>query len=110
MKIRGGHTIEVFRSTTKDRHGDAVESPVGTIENVVVQWVSANPLDRFQENDSMSTVVFAPRDAEVRLQARDRFKLRGETYQVIGDRNWDEVHPSTGHDFGYYMMQVQVIG
>lgn len=110
MRIRGGHTIEVYRSASKDRHGDAVDSLVGTIENVVVQWVSANPVDRLQETDSMSTVVFAPRDAAVKLKARDRFKLNGETYQVVGDRSWDETHPVTGYNFGYYMMQVQVMG
>lgn len=110
MKIRGGHTVEVYRSTGKDRHGDGIDALIGTIDNVVFQWASANPVDRAQENDMMSTVIYCPRDAAIRLQARDRVKFNGEMYAVVGDPAWDENHPVTGFNFGYYMMQVQVMG
>jgi hypothetical protein len=109
MIIRGGHTIEVYRYTGKDRHGDGTKEPVGTIDHVLIQWGSSNPRDRAEETAMRSTVIYCPRDAAVHLQARDRFKLNGETYVVIGDRNWDEDSPVTGHDFGYYMMQVEVM-
>jgi hypothetical protein len=108
--IRGGHTIEVWRSTGRDRFGDATETLVGTIEHVVFQWTSANPMDRAQETDMMSTVIFCPRNAAIQLRARDRIKFRGETYAVIGDPSWNEDNPATGYNFGYYMMQVQVMG
>jgi hypothetical protein len=110
MKIRGGHTIEVYRSTGKDRHGDGDKELIGTIDNVVFQWGSANPVDRAEEVDSMSTVIFCPRRAAIRLQARDRFKFNQETYAVVGDRSWDENHPVTGHNFDYYMVHVTVMG
>lgn len=110
MKIRGGHSIEVYRKSTSNRHGDGAGVLVGTIDNVVFQWSSPDPIEREQENDSLSTVVYCPRDSQVKLQARDRFKFNNETYQVVGDRSWDENHPATGHNFGYYMMQVQVTG
>jgi len=117
MRIRGGHTIEVYRNTTgKDRHGDPVaDQPelIGTIDNVVFQWASAASVGLrfhsskgFQETSDLSAVVFAPRDAEILLQARDRIKFNGETYQVVGNRAWDENHPVTGRDYGFYMMQI----
>lgn len=114
MKIKGGHTVEVYRFT-RDRFGDETTTLVGTIEHVVFQWASAasvglrfHPTDSFQETSNLSAVVFAPRHAPITLQARDRIKLRGETYQVVGDRAWDEDHPVTGRDFDYYMMQVEM--
>lgn len=110
MIVRGGHTIEVYRPTARNRHGDAINEYVGTIDHVVFQWGSADPVDRAQENDQMTTVIFCPKSASVKLQARDRFKFREETYSVIGDRSWDERHPITGADYGYYMVQVQVMG
>lgn len=116
MRIRGGHTIEVYRAVERDRHGDKSDELVGTIDHVVFQWASAASVglrfkaaDEFQESSSLSAVVFAPRTAGILLQARDRIKLNGEWYQVIGDRAWNEEHPATGHDFGYYMMQVEMV-
>ena len=116
MMLRGGHTIEVFRTTGKDRHGEGVQASVGTIENVFMQWASASTVglrfqatDKFQETSQLNAVTFAPRHADLKLQARDRFKLNNDTYQVIGDRAWDEEHPITGHDFGYYMVQVEMV-
>jgi len=110
MRIPGGHTVEVYRVANRDRYGDGSPTLIGTISNVVFQWASADPLSRGQENEMMSTVIFCPRSASVKLQARDRIRFDGETYQVIGDRSWDERNPATGHDFGYYMMQVESIG
>ncbi len=117
MRIIGGHTIDVYRKTTApDRFGDKEFALVGKIDNVVFQWASAasvglrfKPTDKFQETSELSAVVFAPRNAAVKLQARDRIKFNGETYQVVGDRAWDETHPATGYDFSYYMMQVEVV-
>lgn len=116
MRIRGGHTIEVYRFTGKDRHGEGVQSSVGTIENVFMQWASAASVGlrfqattKFQETSQLNAVAFCPRHASLKLQAKDRFKLNGETYQVIGDRAWDENHPVTEHDFGYYMVQLEMV-
>lgn len=109
MKIRGGHTIEVFRKTTNDRHGDKVLHSVGTIDNVVIVWGSPHSLDSGEEFSSMITDVYCPRGAAIRLTARDRFKFNGDTYAVIGDPSWDELNPATGYDFGYYAAQVSVI-
>ncbi len=117
MNIAGGHTIEVYRTSGRDRHGDKQnETLIGTIEHVVFQWASAasvglrfKPTDTFQETSALSAVVFAPRHAPILLQARDRIKFRGNTYQVVGDRAWDEDHPFSGYDYGYYMMQVETV-
>ena len=109
MMVRGGHTIEVYRYTGRNRHGEGIEALVGTIDHVVFQWGSHTPMDMGEEMTSMSTVIFCPRDAAIRLQARDRFKLNGENYAVVGDRSWDENHPITGSNLGYYMMQVEVV-
>ena len=109
MKIVGGYTIEVYRPTEQDRFGDSVDSLVGTIGNVVMQWTTPDPIDRFQENASMSAMVFAPRSADIKLMERDRFKLDGKTYQVIGSRLWDEDSAATGRNYGYYMMQVETV-
>jgi hypothetical protein len=108
VKIRGGHTIQVYRPTGKDRFGDGDLNLIGSIENVIVQWASANPIDRAEEVESMSTVIYCPRDAAIQLRERDRFKLNNEWWSVIGDPAWDENHPVTGHNFGYYMMHVQM--
>lgn len=110
MIIRGGHTIEVYRSTGKDRHGDntAVQM-VGTIDNVVLQWVSAAQVAGAGEVTSMTTVAFCPKDAAVLLNEDDRFKLNGDTYAVVGGRLWDEDHPVTGTNFGYYIVKVVVM-
>lgn len=116
MRIIGGETIEVYRSASVDRHGDAVHAFVGTIDRVVFQWASAasvglrfHPSNDFQESSKLSAVLFAPRDADLLLEARDRVKFGGETYQVVGDRAWDELHPATGHNYGYYMVQVETV-
>lgn len=113
--LRGGHTVEVFR-TERDRFGDGTPVSAGTIENVFIQWASAStvglrfqPTNRFQETAQLNCVAFAPRHATVKLQARDRFKFNGETYQVVGDRAWDENHAMTNRDFGYYMVQVEMV-
>jgi len=110
MTVRGGYTIEVYRSTGKDRYGDGDLSLIGTIKNVIVQWGSANPIDRAEEVESMSTVVYCPRDADIRLMERDRFKLNGEGewWAVIGNPSWDQNHPITGNNLKYYMAQVQM--
>jgi hypothetical protein len=109
MRIRGGHTIEVYRSTGRDRYGDGEEQLIGTIDHVLFQWGSSTSLDEAEETSYLSTVVYCPRDAAIRLQARDRFKFDGETYVVVGDRKWDENHPVTGHNFGYYTSQVMAM-
>lgn len=110
INLRGCHTIEVFRATLKDRHGEAVTTRVGTISNVFIQWVTPDSnKGKFQETSTLTAVAFAPRQTEVQLQARDRFKLNGETFQVIGDRLWDENHPVTDYYFGYYMVQIEMV-
>lgn len=114
MRVRGGHTVEVFRASV-DRFGDGELVSIGTIDNVVFQWASAASVglrfhtDKdFQETSSLSAVMFIPRDAAVSPQSRDRIKFNGELYQVVGEHAWDENHPVTDHDFGYYMLQVEV--
>ncbi|BCO56083.1 hypothetical protein MINTM005_13270 [Mycobacterium intracellulare] len=118
ITIRGGHTIEVWRRPrAADRFGDKEEVKVGTIDHVVVQWASASsaalrfhPSDKFEETASLSAVLFCPSNAAIRLQARDRIVMGGRKFQVVGERAWDEPHPMTGTDFGYYMMQVETVG
>lgn len=112
MIIRGGHTISVYRSTGRDRHGDITAAAlqlVGTIDHVVFQWASASPVEGAAEVTSMSTVVFCPRDAAVKLRERDRIKFNNDNYVVVGGPSWDEVHPMSGTDFGYYMAKVMVM-
>jgi hypothetical protein len=109
MRIRGGHTIEVYRPEGRDRYGDGTLKLVGTIDNVLVEWSSAASMTRAEEVEFMNTVVYCPRDAAVRLQAKDRFKLNDEWWAVIGDRVWDQNHPVTGHNFGYYVMQAEMM-
>jgi len=109
MRLRGGHTIEVYRASVRDRYGDSEHQLVGTIDHVLVQWTSATAMDSGEEVEFMSTVVYCPRDSAIRLQEKDRFKLMGEWWAVIGDRVWDENHPVTGHNFGYYIMQAKVM-
>lgn len=117
MRIIGGTEIEVWRQeTSRDRFGDVTRELVGTIENCVFQWASAasvglrfHNVEDFQENSKLSAVMFIPNDAEVRVQNRDRVVMGDRTFQVQGDRAWDETHPSTGHDFGYYMVQLEMV-
>lgn len=109
MRIIGGHTIEVYRPGNKDRHGDGDREFVGTIDHVVVRWTSPDLMDQAEETNFMSTTIFCPSDAAIRLEARDRFKLNGEWWAVVGNRSWDETHPMTGTNFGYYAMQAQVM-
>lgn len=117
MKITGGHTISVYRSG-KDRFGDkTTEQLVGTIDNVVFQWAHAtsvglrfHPTNNFQETWDVSAAMYIPRDAAVKVQDKDRIVMNGRTYQVVGDRAWDEDNPVTGYNFGYCMVQVEVAG
>lgn len=115
MKIIGGDTISVYRFD-RDRFGDkANETHVGDIEHCVFQWANASsvglrfhPNDNFQETASGSAVIFIPRDTAVKVEQRDRIKLHGHTYEVVGDRAWDIDNPPTGYNFGYCMVQVEV--
>lgn len=109
MMIRNGHTIEVLRETTSDRHGDKVRQSIGTIDNVVFVWGNAVAMDAGEEFSYMATDIYCPRDAAIRLVARDRFKFNDDTYAVVGDPSWDEDNPATGYNFGYYQAQVMVI-
>lgn len=117
MRITGGETVQVWRHT-KDRFGDkSSETMVGSINHVVFQFGSSSSRntgfrgsDGFQETFGLETYIYAPRDAAVKLQARDRLKVGNRTYQVVGDRGWDSDNPATGYDFGYYMMQVESDG
>lgn len=109
MMIRNGHTIEVYRGDSRDRHGDKVRNLVGTIDNVVFSWGSKSPRDVGEEFSFESIDIYCPRNAAIRLQGGDRFKFKGDTYAVVGDPAWDEDNPATGYDFGYYEAQVTVI-
>jgi len=109
MRLRGGHTIEVYRTSGRDRFGDSELQSVGFIEHVLVQWTGAQSMSSGEEVEFMSTVIYCPRDAAVKLREKDRFKLMGEWWAVIGDPIWDENHPITGHNFGYYVMQAEVM-
>ena len=115
MRIRGGHTVEVYRATNQDAYGDRDWELIGSIDHVVFQWASAasvglrfHPDDRFQETTGLSAVMFVPRGSTPAIEPRDRLKFNGETYQVVGDRAWDENHPVTNYNFGHYMVQVEV--
>jgi len=108
--MRGGHTIQVYRPTSgRDRFGDGEVELIGTIDHVVIQWGSSAAVDEAEETSYLSTVAYCPRDAAIRLKARDRFKLNGETYAVVGDPKWDENHPVTDHNFGYYTIQAMAM-
>lgn len=110
MIINGGHTIEVYRDSGRDRHGDRVLQLVGEIKHVIFQWSTPDLVGEAQETDSSSLTVFCPRNASLKLRAKDRFKFQGETYAVVGGRAWDERHPVTGSDYGYYTVEVEVMG
>ncbi|QVI29937.1 hypothetical protein MN2019_11960 [Mycolicibacterium neoaurum] len=108
MRIRHGHTIEVHRSVSQDRHGDTTRTLIGTIDHVVFQErPNTQPGKGFSEIFSTDMVVFCPTDAPIRLQARDRIKCAGIWYAVIGSPIWDDRHPFTGNQFDYYAMQIE---
>lgn len=115
MNIIGGKTVEVFRRPERDRFGDAEPVSVGTIDRVVFQWGStANRTgfrsgEGFRETADLGAVMFIPNDASVTVTARDRIKMGGDLFQVVGSREWDEPHPATGFNFGYYMVQVEAV-
>lgn len=117
MNIIGGQTVEVFRAdTARDRFGDVTRSSLGTIDHVVFQWASAasvglrfHPSTDFRESSDLSAVMFIPKSSPIKLLARDRIKMGGNMFQVVGDRAWDETHPVTGYDFGFYMVQVETV-
>lgn len=105
MRVSGGHTAEVWRST-RDRFGDkATDALVGTIEHVLIDWRGFTPSDGFQETATLAPVMFVPK-TDIRVQARDRIMLDGKTFAVLGVM-WDEPHPVTGYDFGYYALDVE---
>jgi|SRR6478609_7095276 len=116
MLITGGQTVEIFRqATTRDRHGDVERVSAGTVDHVVFQWASAasvglrfHPSKEFREVSDLSAVMFFPKSNPLRVQSRDRIKMGSNYFQVVGDRAWDEVHPATGYDYGYYMVQVEM--
>ena len=117
MLIKGGQTVEVWRNpTARDRFGDTVRELLGTVDHVVFQWASAasvglrfHPSDKFRESSDLSAVMFFPKSNPLKVQARDRLKMGGNWFQVVGDRAWDETHPVTGYDFGFYMVQVETV-
>lgn len=115
MRIIGGDTISVYRFE-RDRFGDKEnERLVGDIDHCVFQWASAtsvglrfHTVDTYQETSDVSAVIFIPRDTPVLIENRDRIKLHGHTFQVVGDRAWDQDNPATGHNFRYFMIQVEM--
>ncbi len=116
--IKGGHTVEVYRHSARDRYGDRLDSElVGTIPNCVVQWgvstnrgVGLSQVEDFPgEHAGVTAILYAPRNATVRIRARDRLKFLGKTWQVVGDPVWDENHPVSGYNFGYYLVQIEAM-
>lgn len=108
MRIRHGHTIEVYRTTSQDRHGDTTRTLIGTIDHVVFQENTNAKVDNdFGEVFTSGLVVFCPTDAPIRLRGRDRIKCAGVWYAVIGSPVWDDRHPFTGYQFDYYAMQLE---
>ena len=118
MRITGGITVEVHRGDApRDRFGDTERDLVGTIENCVFQWASAAGVqvrfansNDFRETAELRAVLFAPNDDPIQIQGKDRLKFNGQWYQVTGSRSWDEAHPMTGYDYGYYQVQVETVG
>lgn len=113
MNVTGGATVTVYRST-KDRFGDTTDdTPIGTITGCIFQPSTGlgslryQPTDGFQETAAITTVLWAPRNAAIKLQDKDRFSLDGRKYRVIGDRAWDSPHPATGTAFSHYAVEVQ---
>jgi hypothetical protein len=117
MKILGGVTVEVWRApVARDRFGDVERVLIGTIEHCVFQWASAASVGlrwkantSFRETSELGAVLFAPRDHPIQISGRDRLKMQGTTYQVIGQKAWDETNPATGYDFGHYMVQLEAV-
>ncbi|MBS1696378.1 MAG: hypothetical protein JST91_29685 [Actinobacteria bacterium] len=108
MRIIGGHTASVYRST-RDRMGDKTsETLLATVDHVVYQPGVWNPTTgEFEESASQTSTLFFPRGTDVR--AKDRVVMDGRLYRVVGTA-WDEDHPSTGRSFAYFAVAVETTG
>ncbi|CRZ17981.1 hypothetical protein [Mycolicibacterium neworleansense] len=95
----------------RDRHGDAEsETLVGTIDHCILQPTRTTPTSSsWAETTELVTIVWAPRDAAIKLDDRDRITVNGNTYRVVGERMHDIEHPATGHSFGYYAVQIEAV-
>jgi hypothetical protein len=120
MRITGGISVQVYRNDTpRDRFGDTSAgepSLVGTIDHCVFQWATSASQglrfragNDFRETAEIAAMVFCPNDDPIKIQGRDRLKIDGHTYQVVGEVAWNLPHPATGYDFGYYMVQVEAV-
>jgi hypothetical protein len=110
-----GSTAEVYRSK-RDGFGDKSEALVGTIPNVVLQPTTGltglqyQPVNGdFVEASNLTTLLWCPRSADVKLENRDRAVVDGHNYRVIGDRAWDAAHPATGTVFSHYAIEVEAV-
>lgn len=112
MRVTGGITVTVHRAK-RDRHGDKADTVIGTICGCVFQPSTGLSTLRyetgsgFEETAAIRTMLWAPRDAKIKLQDRDRVVLNGRKYRVIGDRAWDDDHPVTGTRFSHYAVEIE---
>ncbi|MCK8644401.1 hypothetical protein [Mycobacterium colombiense] len=113
MNVTGGATVTVYR-TTKDRFGDTTDdTPIGTISGCIFQPSTGLSTLRyeasqdFQETASIQTMLWAPRNADIKLQDKDRITLNGRKFRVVGDRAWDDNHPVTRTAFSHYAVEIQ---
>jgi hypothetical protein len=102
IRLTGGQAAEVRRAPGRDKFGDTELVKVGESDRVVIQWASRGldfqPANDFGETATLVTVAFMPK-TDLRVEYRDRLKIDGHTYQVVGERAWDFPHPMTGRDF-----------
>ncbi|UJL27011.1 hypothetical protein HZU38_18895 [Mycolicibacterium vanbaalenii] len=106
MRIRNGHTAEVYRPS-RDRHGDTTtETHIGDIENCFLDPVSQRADDDYSENTSITTVLWYPAGADI--HQRDRIIIDGNTFRVVSV-TLNHPHPVTGYSFGYARADLHAI-
>lgn len=113
MNVTGGTTVTVYRST-KDRFGDkSTDTPIGTITGCIFQPSTGLSNLRyesgsgFEETATITTMLWAPRNAAVKLQGKDRITFEGRTFRVVGEKAWDSPHPVTGTAFSHYAVEIE---
>lgn len=103
---RNGQTVTVER-TSKDLRGNPTGAPAThTIPKAVFWWDQVTEVFNRRQTSTVLGNLGIPRGSDLK-QGDIVILANGRRFMTIGDPQWDEDSPLSGHVFGYMVSKLQ---